>query len=184
MTPTQQLDLSPISTAIDNVDAWPGLAQQISARAGLPTELTPELICGMLGSAVPLLFAADAAHNVDLLRGTFADPVIAQCERNAGQLAGARPFSAAVHLVGTPVANGQPALRTHLKVEVQTADAAHGVSGQFWDLQLGAQAVVAQATCPNCGAPIAGGHLICEHCGTDVRSVVSVPLIVGRLEIY
>jgi hypothetical protein len=110
--------------------------------------------------------------------------VIAQCERNAGQLAGALPLSAAVHLVGTPVADGRPALRTHLKVAVQTAHASEGVSGQFWDLQLGAQAVVAQPSCPNCGAPIADGHLICGHCGADVRSVVSVPLIVSRLEIY
>ena len=41
-----------------------------------------------------------------------------------------------------------------------------------------------QGRCPNCGAPIARGELVCEHCRADVRSVVTVPLVVSRLELY
>ena len=54
----------------------------------------------------------------------------------------------------------------------------------FWDLQVGGRATVAPSVCPNCGAPIARGELICTHCQTDVRSVVDTALLVSRVELY
>jgi uncharacterized Zn finger protein (UPF0148 family) len=75
-------------------------------------------------------------------------------------------------------------LRVHLAIVAEYDQGARRVVSQFWDLQLGAQATVAQPSCPNCGAPLAQGELICAHCGTDVRSVVEVPLLVSRLELY
>lgn len=184
MTGTQSPQLTVIPVSIDNRADWQEIAGQISSEAGLPTVLTPELVEGMIGSAVPLLFAADAARDMDLLRGTFADQVIVQCERNIGSLAGAQPTSAAVHLAGAPMIDGHPGLRVHLAVQVQGAADRESVSSQFWDLQCGAQVTVGQPTCPNCGAPIASGALICGHCATDVRSVVTMPLVVSRLELY
>jgi NMD protein affecting ribosome stability and mRNA decay len=44
--------------------------------------------------------------------------------------------------------------------------------------------MVGQQTCPNCGAPIGNGELVCGYCRTDVRSLVEVPLVVSRLELY
>ncbi len=184
MTPTEQLEIAPVPVSIDNSGEWETFAQQLSSEDGEPTVVTPDVLAGMIGSALPLLFAADRGRDMNVLRGTFSDPVIAQCERNAGCLGGGRPVSAVVHLVGTPIEEGHPGLRAHLAVAVQGADGAESASGQFWDLQLGAQTTVGEPTCPNCGAPIAPGHLICEHCGTDVRSAISVPLIVGKLELY
>lgn len=184
MTTADQLQLSPIPVSIDNAGEWEAIAQQIDSEAGLPTVVTPELIAGMIGSAVPVLFKADATKDMNLLRGTFTDQIIAQCQRNTGELEGATPESVTVHLVGAPMVEGHPALRAHLAIQVQGADGNRSVSSQFWDLQLGAQTTVGQPSCPNCGAPIATGHLICEHCGADVRSVVEVPLVVSRLELY
>lgn len=184
MTGTQSPQLTTIPVSIDNAADWQEIAGQISSEAGLPTVLTPELVQGMIASAVPLLFAADAAGDMDLLRGTFADRVIAQCQRNSGTLAGAQPTSAVLHLAGAPMIDGHPALRVHLSVHVQSAADGEGVSSQFWDLQPGAQVTVGQPVCPNCGAPIASGALICGHCATDVRSVVKMPLVVSRLELY
>jgi hypothetical protein len=184
MTSAGQLQVSPIPTSIDNVEDWEEIARQIASESGLPTVLTPESVLGTIGSAVSLLFEADAAKDMNLLRGTFTDPMIAQCQRNAGCLLSMRPTSAVVHLVGAHMAGGHPALRAHLSIQVQGVDGNQCVNSQFWDLQLGAQVTVGQSQCPNCGAPIATGELICEHCRTDVRSVVESPLVVSRLELY
>jgi hypothetical protein len=184
MTSTQQLQVSPIPASIDNVGEWEVIARQIASESGLPTTVTPELLVGMIGSAVPLLFEADAAKDMNLLRGTFTDPVIAQCQRNAGSFADEQPISAVVDLVGAHMADGHPVLRARLSIQVQDADGSRSATNQFWDLQLGAQVTVGQSQCPNCGAPIATGELICGHCRADVRSVVEAPLVVSRLELY
>jgi hypothetical protein len=184
MSTPEQVQLAPIPATIDNLDEWAAFAQQVESQSGAPTVVTPELVAGMIGSAVPLLFEADSAKNGKLLRGAFTDPLVAQCERNAGDLMGARPTSVAAHLVGVHMADGHPVVRTHLRIQVQRPDGSPSVASQFWDLQLGAQVMVGQQTCPNCGAPIGNGELVCGYCRTDVRSLVEVPLVVSRLELY
>jgi hypothetical protein len=184
MTAGQHLQVAPIPASIDNSGDWGGITAQIASETGVPPVLTPEILVGMVGSAVPLLFEADASKDMNPLRGTFADTVVAQCQRNAGCLEGEHPTSAVVHLVGAHMVDGHCLLRAHLVIQVQGADGDQGTARQFWDLQLGAQVTVGQPNCPNCGAPIATGTLICEHCQTDVRSVVEVPLVVSRIELY
>ncbi len=176
--------LSAIPSSIDNEADWGEISQQIAAESGAPCTITPETIAAVLAGAVPVLFAADAADDVNLLRGTFADPVIAQCQRNVGCLQGGQPASVRAHLVGAHLAEGHPILRAHLSIELHGASDGQSASSQFWDLQLAAHTTVAQSSCPNCGAPLANGELICGHCGADVRTVVEVPLLVSRLEIY
>jgi hypothetical protein len=180
----KQLPVTPIPASIENAEDWGQITQQILSGSGLPTVVTPALLVGTLGSAVPLLFAADAAKDMDLLRGTFADPVIAQCQRNLGCLEGQHPTAVVMHLVGAHMLEGHPVLRARLAIQVQGADPQRAVNSQFWDLQLGAQVTVGQLQCPNCGAPIAQGELICTHCRADVRSIVEVPIVVSRLELY
>jgi hypothetical protein len=180
----EQLQVTPIAASIENAEDWGEIAQQILSGSGLPTVLTPELLVGTLGSAVALLFAADAAKDVNLLRGTFADPVIAQCQRNLGCMEGEHPTAVAIHLVGAHMLEAHPVLRARLAIQVRGADLAQTVNNQFWDLQIGAQVTVGQLQCPNCGAPMAQGELICTHCHADVRSVMKVPIVVSRLELY
>jgi predicted amidophosphoribosyltransferase len=72
----------------------------------------------------------------------------------------------------------------HIVISGQDETGEQTVDRLFWDLELGGQVTVGQPTCPNCGAPIAAGELICDHCRTDVRTTVQVPLVVTRLEIY
>jgi len=184
MSSTQQLRIAPVAASIDNPDDWEGLANQITAGAGMPTAITPEMIIGMIGSAVPLLFAADAARDANLLRGTFSDSVIAQCMRNSGGLMDAQPTTAAVRLVGSRVVDGHPVVRTHLSIQTHAGGGTPTTQNQFWDLQFGGQVTVGQPNCPNCGAPIGTGELICGHCHTDVRSVIDVPIVVSRLDLY
>jgi ribosomal protein S27AE len=184
MSATKQIQVTSVAVSVQNPDDWAELAGQIVAGRAMPTTLTPELIAGMTGTAVPLLFAADAARNVDLLRGTFADPVVAQCLRNLGCMMGAQPVKVAVHLVGAHVAQGRPVVRVHLAIQTQDADGHAGAQNQFWDLEAGGEVTVGQTSCPNCGAPLGTGELLCGHCHTDVRSVAQVPLVVSRLELY
>jgi hypothetical protein len=174
----------PIPASVDNPGDWAALAAQLAADTALPTALTPELIAGMAGTAVPLLFAADTAGNVDLLRGTFAGPVVAQCLRNLGCLTGAQPQKVAVHLVGAHAIDSHPVVRAHLAIQTLDASGNPGVQNQFWDLQSDAEVTIGQTSCPNCGAPLGSGELICSHCHADVRSVAKVPLVVSRLELY
>jgi len=173
-----------VPTTIENAADWPEISQQIATDTGQPATVTPELVAELLGSGVALLFSADAARDMNRLRGTFADPVIAQCQRNTGCLNGERPVSTTAKLIGAPTVNGHPAVRTHLSISVEQPNGEASTSLQVWDLEIGAEVTVGQATCPNCGAPLAPGELVCGHCGTDVRSVMAVPLVVSRLELY
>ena len=184
MSATGQLAIAPMPATIDNEADWEVLANQIAAGAGMPTVVTPEMIVGMVGSAVPLLFAADAARNLNLLRGTFSDPVVAQCMRNAGTLMGASAHAVAIHLAGSRVVDGSPVVRAHLTIETAKPDGSPTRCQQFWDLQVGGHVTVGQPDCPNCGAPVGQGELICGHCHADVRSVVDVPIVVSRLDLY
>jgi hypothetical protein len=184
MSATEQRQIAPVPASIDNPGDWEVLANQITINTATPTVVTPEMIVGMIGSAVPLLFAADAARNPNLLRGTFSDPVVAQCQRNTGELMNAQPATVVVHLVGSRVVDGHPVVRAHLSIQAQDRDGNASAHHQFWDLQFGGQVTTGQLNCPNCGAPIGEGELICGHCHTDVRRVVDVPIVVSRLELY
>jgi hypothetical protein len=152
--------------------------------SGEPSTLNVELVAATVASAVPMLFAADASGNMDLLRGTFTPTVIAQCQRNAGSLNGDAPLSVTLHLVGTPMNEGARVLRVHLLVDTRSPDGSQHGTSQFWDFTFNAQVTVGQTTCPNCGAPLSGGQLVCDHCHTDVRRTVEAPLVVNRLELY
>jgi len=184
MSATGQLEIAPVPATIDNAADWGVLTNQITVETGMPPVVTPEMIVGMIGSAVPLLFAADAARNLNLLRGTFSDPVVAQCTRNAGTLMGALPRAVVVHLAASRVVDGHSVVRAHLAIQATGPDGNSTRSQQFWDLQFGGQVTVSQPSCPSCGAPVGKGELICGHCHADVRSVVDVPIVVGRLDLY
>ncbi len=173
-----------IPVSLDNEGDWGEIAGRLSREGGAPTQVTEEMLTQMLGGAIPLLFAADGARRYDLLRGTFQEPVIAQCERNAGCLEGQTPVSATVHLIGVPPGEEPPTLRVHLVIQTAQTNGEEAHIGQSWELECGAETAVGQASCPNCGAPVEGGALVCGHCGHDVRSIVTVPLTVGHLEIY
>lgn len=184
MSATGQREIASVPVTIDNAGDWDTLVNQITAGTGMPPVVSPEMIVGMVGSAVPLLFAADADRNLNLLRGTFSDPVVAQCTRNAGTLMGAVPETVVVHLAGSRVVDGHPVVRAHLSIQATHPDGTPTRSQQFWDLQFGGEVTVSQSSCPNCGAPLGKGELICGHCHADVRSVVDAPILVSRLELY
>jgi uncharacterized protein (UPF0212 family) len=184
VTATQPLQLSPITASIDNPGDWESIARTLESATGLPVPVTPDLIQSAIAGAVPLLFEADATNRPGLLRGTFADPVVAQCQRNPGNLLGERPASVEINLVGAHLVATQSVVRTRLTIQVTTAEGGSSVNRQFWDLAFGSQVTVGQTTCPNCGAPLGQGELICGHCQTDVRRVVNVPLVVSHVELY
>jgi hypothetical protein len=180
---TQVTRLAAIPVSVSNPEDWEEISRQLAAETGEPTALALQTIADTLAGAVALLFAADASRNTNLLRGTFTDAVIAQCERNAGCLNGEQPDSVAIKLIGAHLSDGHAALRVRLAIALRDNDQ-QTLATQFWDLRLQAQVTVGETSCPNCGAPLGQGELICGHCGTDVRSVTSVPLAVSRLELY
>lgn len=184
MSTTEPVLVAPVPASIDNAADWEVLSHQIAVGTAMPPAATPEMMVAMIGSAVPLLYAADQSRNPNVLRGTFADPIVAQCALNIGNLMGARPASVIVHLVGSRAVGGHPVVRVHLSIQHEEGGGGRGTDTQFWDLQLGAQVTVGQPNCPKCGAPMASGELVCSHCHTDVRDVVDVPIVVSRLELY
>ncbi len=177
-------ELIPVAGSIDNPEAWPAVTQGIERASGLPVPVSPDALLALIGSGVALMFEAQASGSLDVLRGTFAAPVVAQCQANRESLLRGRPQSVAVHLAAGRVVDGHGVIRVHLEIHGERPDGSASLDRQFWDLQLGAQVTVAQSACPNCGAPITTGELICGHCGTDVRHVVDVPVVICRLELY
>jgi hypothetical protein len=180
----QHLQLGPVPASIDNPDDWGTIADQLTRGTGLPLTTTSGALLAMVRGAVPLMFEAQVGANPGLLRGTFADPVVAQCQRNGTSLLSGQPRSTVVDLVGSRVVDSHPTLRVHVVIKGEAPGGEPTVDRHFWDLQLGAEVTVGQQTCPNCGAPIATGELICDHCHTDVRTTVQIPLVVSRLELY
>jgi ribosomal protein S27AE len=180
----QQLQLAPVPASIDNPGDWDTIAKQITDETGLPFTVAPDAVVAMIGSAVPLLVAAQAAGDAGVLRGTFADPVVAQCQRGGVQLLAGSPDTTLVHLVGGRVVAGRAVLRVHLVMHGAGAEGLPTVDRQFWDIQVGGDVTMGQRVCPNCGAPVDPGELVCGHCRTDVRVTVQVPLVVTRLELY
>jgi len=184
MTMSDVPELATVPVDLDNPEDWNDIAQQLAAVTSIPGSVTPELLTMTVGSAVPILFAADRSGDSDILRGTFTDQVMTQRRGLPGSLDGDTPVSVTLHLVGAPLREGKPVIRAHLVIATRSADGGSGANSQFWDFTIDTQVVVGQATCPNCGAPVPEGRLICDHCHTDVRQVVSAPLVVSRLELY
>jgi hypothetical protein len=83
-----------------------------------------------------------------------------------------------------PIRDGRPEVRIHVTVSAVAADGSKEAFGEFWDLRMDVQATMGPAQCPDCGAPLGAGQLICEHCHADARTVVHVPLSVVRAELY
>jgi len=173
-----------VPVVLDDPDDWSDIAQQLAAASSMPGAITPDLLTTTVGSAVPILFAADRLADADILRGTFTDQVITQRRQQPGSLNGDTPVSVTLHLIGAPAHDGNLVIRAHLVIATLSPGGANRASSQFWDFTIDSQVVVGKAICPNCGAPVPEGQLICEHCHADVRQVVSAPLVVSRLELY
>jgi hypothetical protein len=178
------VELASIAGSIDNREDWDAVTQPIKQASGLPMAVSPDELLTLIRSGVALMFEAQTSGNMNLLRGTFAAPVVGQCQANRNGLMSGRPRSVVVHLAAGRVVEGHGVVRVHLEIHGERPDGHASLDRQFWDLQVGAQVIVAQPACPTCGAPIAVGELICGHCRTDVRSVVEVPAAVCRLELY
>jgi hypothetical protein len=179
------VSVAPIPASIHNPQQWQSIAAALTRETGTAPAVTPESLTGLVGRAVPALFAADAAKDVSGLRGLFTDQVIAQCMRTAGGLGGGRPHSVSVHLVGAPPGDRtHPVIRAHVTIGVRDAEGRELVERQFWDFQLGAQVTVAASGCEGCGAPVQAGDVFCPYCGHDLRGVAAAPLAVCALKLY
>ena len=171
-----------VPVSFENPETWSDLGVRL-ARVGFSGTSLDQL-AGLVSTAVPLVFACDLSGDYSAMHGVFSDVTVAQCEQNSGSLQGAQPASVSVRIAAVQSELTPPTLRIHLTIGVIGAADGASVLGQFWDVASNQQAVVGQSTCPNCGAPIASGLLACTHCGADVRSVVSVPFVVERLQLY
>jgi len=85
--------MATVSVSLDNPEDWNDIAQQLGAESSTPNDITPEVLTMTVGSAVPILFAADASGDTDILQGTFTDQVMTQCRHHAGALNGDTPVS-------------------------------------------------------------------------------------------
>lgn len=184
MSPDGDAHLSPVPTTVDEPGDWADIAGRLAPGPGDHPPVTLDAVVAFLASAVPLLFEFEASGDTGLLQGVFAGSVIDQCQRTRGAMAGERPVTTRVHLVGIPPHAVTPALRVHLAVAVRSPDGGAGTASMFWDLQPDAQVTVGRSTCPSCGAPLGQGWLVCDHCGVDVRDTVTAPFVVSRIEMY
>ncbi len=176
--------LQPVAATLGDPEDWPAIAGQLTRATGLPVVADTDALTAFVAGAVPLLYEADRARDGGPLRGSFADPVLAQVQRNAPALGGAVPTGVTITLAASRVIDGHAVIRVHLAIGVRTPTGASAVQRQFWDLQLGGEATVAATTCSGCGAPLAAGELLCRHCGADARVLARPPVLVSRLEHY
>ncbi len=184
MTYADPGELTAIPTTVENPGEWSQIYQELSAAHGVPPAVTVDAIAAMVGSALPIFFHADATRGIDIMRGTFSNQVIAQCGAHLGCLGGARPTSALVRLIGAPARRDPPVLRVRVVARTVTPEGNDGTNSQFWDIEFDSETVVSKGACPNCGAPLAAGQLVCSYCHRDARTKVQVPLLVNRVQIY
>jgi hypothetical protein len=175
----------PIPVTVSDPDRWTDVATQAAARTGLPLSVNLEFLEQFVATAVPAFFEADATGQFGRLRGVFADPVVAQCERNRGSLEGVRPTSVSVAVVGVPHDEPEPGLPIRLKLSIAVTGPVPTRSvEQFWDVITDQVATVAASLCPSCGAPVGPGELACEYCHASTAQSVQRPLLVWRLRLY
>jgi hypothetical protein len=158
-------------------------------HTGVPPNATVEEVAGIVSSAVALLYAADAAGDMEVLRGVFCDPVVGQCERNRGCLEGAVPAPGGqLTLIGAPyAANGDPICGVRVRAEfpVTTPAGTTLPSVLFMDVQFDSRVTLSAAhNCSNCGEPLGRGEILCSHCGADIRTEVSTPLAISCMQLF
>jgi hypothetical protein len=184
MTTPEHSQLATVPVTVDNPEDWSDIDRQLTAEGGKAGAITPDVLAMTVESAVPMLFAADRSGDADSLVGIFSDQVVTQRRNQAGSFHGDIPVSVTLHLVGAPPHEGHTAIRAHVLVATTSPDGGSSATAMFWDFGVDAPVVVGQSSCPNCGAPLAAGCLVCDHCHADVRQVTSAPLLVTRLELY
>jgi hypothetical protein len=171
-----------IPVVIDNLADWTDMAKVLASDLSVQSTITPELITQFVGSAVKVLFSIGSIEQIGLARGVVSDHVLNQFEHLIGQLSGT-PVAVTVHLVSTPEDGDHYEVRIHVGVRVNGGNAE--VVWMVWDLMTDAAVAVAPSTCPNCGAPLENGVLICPFCHASVLPTAArSPLQITRLETY
>jgi zinc-ribbon domain len=172
-----------LPVSVENPETWNEISRAITERTGLPPVTDLASVLGFVGASIRLVFEAENAQRPDTLRASFAEPVIAQLIRHGGGFIGSTPSAADVNLVGVPGSSGPPAVRLRIRITAANPAGQPSYLEQFWDVQMGGGTVtVGATTCPNCGAPLADGAIVCSYCRADTRSAQNVPLLVVKLE--
>lgn len=184
MTDSFGTEIHPVPVSITNPADWGDISRTLSEKSGVPSTVDLDSLTSMLSGAIALLFEADRVDDIDLLRGTFSEQVIAQCQRYQGYLEGGRPLSANTYLIGVPNNAINPCIRVRNTITDETTNSESHTVEQFWDLEVNRQTLVGLSSCPHCGAPMKLGELICKYCHTDVRMNITAPLLVVKLETY
>jgi hypothetical protein len=172
----------PVTT--ENAQDWPDIASDIEKRSGTPPTADLSVVERFMGDCIALLSEADRAHNPELLRGSFADELVGRLLRLTVPACGWTAVAAHLVLIGAPAGVERAVLRIRANVQARDQDGDEpSVHEQFWDLAFGdLTATVATTNCPNCGAPLTQGVLVCPYCHTDTRATAHVPLQVVRLQ--
>jgi len=178
--------VAPVAIAVANPAHWADVATAFERQTGVPLNVNVEYLEAFVATAVPALFLADATGQYGLLRGFMLDLVVAQCERNRGILEGASAQGVSLFVVGIPHDEPEPGVPIRLKLGI-SATSRTGLSKaveQFWDVSVNQTATISLVKCPDCGAPLAPGELVCHYCHVSTAQVVVHPLLVSRLRLY
>lgn len=170
-----------VPLTVDNPGDWASLAAKMGAEVGLPTHATREAVTNFVQHAASVLFVADASHNIDLLRSIFEEGVVESYRNLFGQFANATPQAYAVHLISSVPDNNRPDIRILVTISYQRSGADR-VSKMFWDLVFDTTLRVAAARCPNCGAAVEAGGLICTYCQHELSTTVAAAVAVSRVQ--
>jgi hypothetical protein len=172
-----------VPARVQNPEDWPGIVSAIERHTGHPPNTDLDTVVQFLSDCVQLLFEADTTHDAQILRGTFAEPVIGQLIGLSGLLDGFTALAADLLLIGAPQVLDNAFVRIRARVMAADVRGQQSVHQQFWDIALGdLTATIGPSECANCGAPLPPGALVCAYCHTDSRGTVHVPLQVIRLQ--
>jgi hypothetical protein len=172
-----------VPTTVDNPADWGDITAAITRRTGTPPSVGLESLCRFVGDAVALLVDADKTGTFEELRRSFSPQVVAQLAAHPGDYAGCRPRAVRLTLIGAPHRDGDPVVRVRVRIELADAHDGGVESDQFWDVQMKATPEhTAPDVCPNCGAPLGAGALVCGFCRAEPGPSSATPLLVARLE--
>jgi ribosomal protein S27AE len=181
----------------DNPAEWDTIVARIRA-AGHQVSMTPAGVTALVSAGVAAMFAADATGQFDGLHAMFADPIVANLARRAGEFHGAHPQSVTIHLIGPPQGHDPNEVRLRIRLSISAGmTIPPGASPsapppppaptnyeQFWDISQGQQITVNRPNCPNCGAPTSADSSVCRFCGADVRDVTRAVVSVVEVQLY
>ncbi len=153
----------------------------------LPQEISLESVKLFVSTMVPQMYSCMINHDFRSLLNSFSQEAVEALKFLSAHYVGNEPNLVEVNLVGlTPDQANKDfmELRIHLTVHAADSDGSPVILQQFWDVSGNHSFEGSLSQCPNCGAPVEAGTIVCKYCHSDLRSESTATIFVSRVQSY